>query len=410
MTEFETTLEVNRFARRNRHLKTFSSSRLLKMHVGGVVSALSNSFKKLSANRYVGSFLGTVNHSTDFIKEVLPIAPGKRLHFHATIVAVSSLLISSFNSSGISSSAYLAYETDYIASYSIPGDLLVADEDGYLLKVNPQTNESNRIGLTDYAVHAVESGESLSVISERYGVKVETIMWENGISNANTLRVGQSIMVPPVDGVSYKVASGDTLDKIAKKYSISTDAIIAQNNIEENVIAKGQALFLPGAEPIQAAPIVVKNSRNPAISRDSGRSTAAVNASPSTSSPLVGKIFIYPTNGKITNGYKAGHYALDIADRSKPAIWAAGGGTVIKASSGTWGGGYGNHIIIDHGDGVKTLYAHMDSLNVSDGQWVNQGDVVGIMGNTGRVYGATGIHLHWEVIIDGVKVYPGDYY
>jgi len=114
--------------------------------------------------------------------------------------------------------------------------------------------------------------------------------------------------------------------------------------------------------------------------------------------------------GSITNGYKAGHYAIDIADRSKPAVWAAGGGTVVKASSGTWGGGYGNHVIIDHGNGVKTLYAHLDSLNVYDGQAVSQGDVIGIMGNTGRVYGATGIHLHWEVIDNGVKKNPTLYY
>ena len=52
----------------------------------------------------------------------------------------------------------------------------------------------------------------------------------------------------------------------------------------------------------------------------------------------------------------------------------------------------------------------MTSVNVTAGQWVNQGDVVGVMGNTGRVYGVTGIHLHWEVIQDGVKMYPGDYY
>ena len=114
--------------------------------------------------------------------------------------------------------------------------------------------------------------------------------------------------------------------------------------------------------------------------------------------------------GKISKGYRGGHYALDIADRSKPPVWAAASGTVVTASTGTWGRGYGNYVVIDHGDGIQTLYGHMDSVNVYAGQVVSQGDVVGIMGNTGRVYGVTGIHTHWEVIINGVKVNPINYY
>ena len=99
-----------------------------------------------------------------------------------------------------------------------------------------------------------------------------------------------------------------------------------------------------------------------------------------------------------------------------PAVWAAASGVVVKANTGCGsrtpkcGGGYGNHVIIDHGDGVKTLYGHLDSLNVKVGDNIKQGEVIGIMGNTGRVYGATGIHLHWEVIINGVKKNPIGYY
>jgi murein DD-endopeptidase MepM/ murein hydrolase activator NlpD len=130
----------------------------------------------------------------------------------------------------------------------------------------------------------------------------------------------------------------------------------------------------------------------------------------STDAPTVGKVFIRPTRGIITQGYKRGHYALDIADASKPPVWAAGSGTVIKASSGTWGGGYGNHVIIDHGNGMQTLYAHLDYLDVSNGDYVSQGAVIGRMGRTGRVYGRTGIHLHFEVRKNGVKQNPAAYY
>lgn len=321
-------------------------------------------------------------------------------------MSLLALVATSFSPGGTFTSASMSYANEYISAYSVPGDVLVADEEGYLVKINPQTETSNRAGLNDYAVHTVESGESLSIIASRYGVKSETIMWENNLANANSLRIGQKLLVPPVNGISYKVASGDSLEKIAKKYSVSVEAIVAQNGLESEVINRGQALFLPQAKPL--IPVNVASNDRAVVGSRSVRSYA--NATPSTSTPAVGRIFIFPTRGKVTQGFHAGHYALDIADRGRPPVWAAGGCTVIKASSGTWGGGYGNHIIIDHGNGVQTLYAHMDSLNVSAGQWVSQGDVIGIMGNTGRVYGATGIHVHWEVIDNGVKKNPYNYF
>jgi len=401
--EIETTLQVNKFARRIRQLKNFSRAALLKSSISEIaLSALApvGNLSTLPPVRYLNSFLGTVKR---LIISVLPVSPSKRLLFQSGMIAVASIVAMSFSGNATFMQSSMTYASDYIDSYSIPGDILVSDEDGYLLKINPQTDESSRIGLTDFAVHTVESGEVLSAIAGRYGVKVETIMWENNIVNPNSLRIGQTILIPPVDGISYKVAENDTLTKISKKYNVSTESIIAQNNLSSETIRKGQALFLPDAKPL-AAPSIA--TRNPGI----GRSSRVTSASPSSASPAVGKMFIYPTIGKITQGYRGGHYALDIADRSKPPVWAAASGTVVTASTGTWGRGYGNYVVIDHGDGIQTLYGHMDSVNVYAGQVVSQGDVVGIMGNTGRVYGVTGIHTHWEVIINGVKVNPINYY
>lgn len=406
METIETILQVNKFARKARHLRTFSKDKLWESsaaNISKIVSVPARAILKTPLFNQIRRFLISLRLT---ISDFIPVAPQKRLLFQAVLVAGAAIVVSSLTPGGSFVSASMSYSPEYISSYSLPGDILVADENGYLIKANPQTNDSSRVGLTDFAVHTIEDGESLSVIAEHYGVGVSTIMWENGISNANSIRAGQKLLVPPVDGLSYTVSSGDTLEKLATKHEISVESIIAQNGLESDVIAKGQDLFLPGA--VKSAPANVASASYTVSS--TSRSVSYANVASSTSTPIVGKIFIYPTTGKITQGYHGGHYAIDISDTSRPPVWAASGGTVTKASSGTWGGGYGNHIIIDHGNGLQTLYAHMDSVNVYVGQWVGQGDVIGIMGNTGRVYGATGIHLHWEVIQDGVKQYPGNYY
>lgn len=387
-------------------MRIFSKGYLVKMYVVDflrfTVSPITYLLKNPIAERAF-AFLDQLKKS---ISAVIPAAPQKRLLFQAGAISMIALTITSFTPGGTFAATAVSYQESYMESYITPGDVLVSDENGYIVKMNPVTDSSSRIGLTDYAVHVVESGESLSVIAARYGLKAETIMWENHLANANSLRIGQSLRVPPVDGVSYTVKSGDTLNKIAAKYSISQDTIIAQNGLSSETVAKGQLIFIPNAKPLQGDLIASDTYRVGSVTRNS----RAISASPSNAVPSVGKIFIFPTRGKITQGYRGGHYAIDIADRSKPPIWSAASGTVIKASSGTWGGGYGNHVIIDHGNGVQSLYAHFDSVNVVVGQHVNQGDVIGIMGNTGRVYGITGIHLHWEVTVNGVKQNPVNYY
>lgn len=405
MENYSATIQVNKFARRSRHFKIFHGGNLIAFHLGYLVSDTLGAIKSLGKMPLIvriGHFLKELKL---FFRDVLTLAPRKKLLLQAGVLAAAWLTVTALSPSATFSPATLSYSNDYIAAYSVPGDILVADEEGYLIKINPQTNQSNRIGLTDFAAHTVDKGETLSEIAKQYGVKVETVMWQNNIANANSLRIGQSILVPPVDGISYKVGSGDNLEKIAKKYKISSESIIAQNGLTDAAIQKGQALFLPGAKPL-VSNINIAGARDGAISRGG---TRTIDGTPSNATPVSGKVFIYPTIGKVTQGFKGGHYALDIADSSKPAIWAAGGGTVEKVSTGTWGGGYGNHVIINHGDGLKTLYGHMDSVNVYEGQYVNQGDVIGIMGNTGRVYGKTGIHVHFEVIDNGVKKNPWNY-
>ncbi|MBD3328198.1 peptidoglycan DD-metalloendopeptidase family protein [Candidatus Peregrinibacteria bacterium] len=370
-------------------------------------------------NALGSKFSAKVEEKTAQIKSVLsPYLHGKRKEANESHTVVSNklfkrytfavavlFLIGSFTPLSLSAEGYYNNTATNVDA-SMFATSLLADNDGYLTKINPQTNDGDRSNMNDMYVHTVKPGETLSTIANGYGVKTNTVMWANNLSNANSIKAGQEIAVPPVDGVAHKVAKGENLEKIAQKYSVEAESIRKQNKLLASVV-EGENIFIPGAKPIVPEPRVVQ-SRSVSSSRVAVGTPVALAGS--TDAPTVGKIFIRPTRGIITQGYKRGHYALDIADASKPPVWAAGSGSVIKASSGTWGGGYGNHVIIDHGNGMQTLYAHLDYLDVSVGDNVSQGAVIGRMGRTGRVYGRTGIHLHFEVRKNGVKQNPAAYY
>jgi murein DD-endopeptidase MepM/ murein hydrolase activator NlpD len=378
--------QVNKIAKKQRHLRVFKRTGLFKMLC-------------VKPLKWIRGIKKAVTSSALFRFKILPVAPHKRLLSQLIIFSVILFGMSSVSPIGNFSTISMSYATDYLDAYALPGDVLIADNDGYLLKINPQTGAASRIGMTDYAIHTVDTGEHLGAVAERYDLSVETIMWENNIGNANSIKTGQKLVIPPVDGISYTAAKGDSLEKLATKYKLEVDAIVAQNDLDSNTVAVGQHLFLPGAKPIVVRPTYVSSGN-----------TGSVSLSDTGSVPAGDKPFIYPTRGSITQGYRAGHYAIDIADVSKPPIWSAAEGQVTTAYSSGWNGGYGKYVIVSHGNGLETLYAHMDHLVVEEGQWVTQGQVLGQMGNTGRVYGATGIHLHWEVIKNGIKQYPGNYY
>jgi len=287
---------------------------------------------------------------------------------------------------------------------------IIADDSGFLIPINPQTGQADRSEMTDKITHIVKSGETLSLIAADYGLKTSTLMWENKIGENSVLKVGQKLVIPPVDGVTHEVKSGQTIEKIATLYNVDKESIIKQNGLEGKTISAGEDVFVPGGKQIvKPAPVLATSQyRSTSIARTQTPTRVALAGT--TVAPITGKPLIRPTRGVVTQGYHSYHRAIDIADRSKPPIWAAAAGTVVKASSGTWGGGYGNHVIIDHGNGMQTLYAHMDYLTVSVGQHVKQGEVIGRMGNTGRVYGVTGIHLHFEVRVNGVKQVPSYYW
>ncbi len=287
---------------------------------------------------------------------------------------------------------------------SVLADIMT--QDGFLLKPGVQQEVGDRSTANEIFSYTVKPGDTISSIAQRFGVKKETIVMANDLWNSNRLRSGTVLSILPVDGIPHKVKKGETLAKIAKKYKVEIEDIVRQNQlIEDEALVVSAMLIVPGAK--KARPVAPKPTYTPKPSTN----TAPNNPGLYQGQAGTGRL-IWPTLGaaRLTQGFHRGHYALDIANRAKGPIFAAASGKVVTAKHGGWNGGYGTYIIIDHGNGMKTLYAHNEKLYVNKGDYVEQGQTIAWMGNTGRVYGATGIHLHFEVRINGVKYNPNNFF
>jgi len=321
----------------------------------------------------------------------------RRIVFFSLAFVIITPFITTYQyTEGFYSSQYMEDELVLDEIIDNPSDYNITDimtEDGFLLKPAISSVVGDRTGFSDIFLYTVEPGDTLSSIAASFNLKKETIMSENNLWNPNQLKVGSQLRIPPVDGLSYVVKKGDTLDSIAKKFKVEKDAITKQNQFEDGTLVADKTIIIPGAkrdEPVYnfyGAPSYVANYNGP---------------------KTVGRL-LWPANGKLTQGYHRGHLALDIGNRNKGPIYAAAAGKVIKASYG-WNGGYGNIIIIDHGNSMQTLYGHNEKLYVTEGQYVEQGQTIGWMGRSGRVYGVTGIHCHFEVRIKGVKYNPMNFF
>ena len=238
--------------------------------------------------------------------------------------------------------------------------------------------------------YEVKPGDTVSTIAEKFGVSVDTIIWENDLKSIKEIKPGQKLKILPVTGVLYKIKPGETIYSIAKKLQVDAQVIVdwpynSFANDETFALAVGQTLMVPdGIEP-KEVPVAPK--RVFATVPGAGLGTGQ---------------FLWPTAGRITQSYSWYHKALDIANSGLPDVLAADGGTVILAGWPT-PGGYGNHIIINHGNGFQTLYGHLSQVYVSVGQKVARGQVIGKMGSTGR---STGPHLHLEIRQNGVAQNP----
>lgn len=245
--------------------------------------------------------------------------------------------------------------------------------------------------------YIVEEGDSLWLIARRNSMYVDEIMQANQLSNEN-LSLGQELILvksKPYINVIAKV-EGEKIESIPFETKVVTDSsapnsirvrqagkdgekkvvyvATKRNGVIEEKEIKEETILKKAVDKI-----VVKGNQVTVASRGSGGS---------------GNLD-WPTNGSITNRFRSNHSGIDIANRSGTPIKAVESGYVTFAG---WQGGYGNFVIVDHGNGLVTRYAHCSSINVSVGQKVSRGQTIAAMGSTGR---STGPHLHFEVLVNG---------
>jgi murein DD-endopeptidase MepM/ murein hydrolase activator NlpD len=228
--------------------------------------------------------------------------------------------------------------------------------------------------------YRVEAGDTLLGIAQKFHISGETVIWANGQEDApDVLRIGQELTILPVSGVYHTAKKGDTVKNIATRYKVDPSVITSYvgNNLKPPFdLNAGDKIIVPGGQK----PIVQRQV------------TPLVQAPAPIGAATGSGIFGWPTAGYISQKFWNGHPAIDIAGYMRAPVYAADGGYVALA--GWSNAGYGNMIILNHGNGFQTVYAHLDSFLVKAGQPVTKGQKIALMGCTGR---CTGPHLHFEV-------------
>lgn len=280
-----------------------------------------------------------------------------------------------------------AYDDD---SETVPVTLVdVLSPDDTLEPTKQAATPNKNIAVRDSTIdYVVKDGQTIGAIARSFGLRTETVLSANNLRASSIIRAGQVLKILPVDGLLYVVKSGDTISKIAKNYSTEADQIITHNGLSKTGSLKiGAQLIIPGGQaPYVVAPKPIKVATN--LKNIFTPAPANVKVS--------GKGMVWPTAARrITQYFKPGgkHTGVDIAGPSGTAIYAADDGIVVL--SGWNRGGYGNMVLVDHGGGIYTRYAHGSKLLVQQGDTVTRGQTVMLMGSTGR---STGPHLHFEVM------------
>lgn len=279
--------------------------------------------------------------------------------------------------------------------------------------------------------YKVKKKDTIPAIAKKYGVKQDTILMNNKNALNNKMKVGETITFPSIDGLYYKLEKNDTLSKIAKKYGISVVDIVDYNNINPKKLKAGTTIFLKGVtlqkyKDVEGR-LIAKEEKKKNKNKDKEKPEKTPNGTKGTPPPpppqddddggkaaaYSGAGFAYPVryagvSSPFGNRYHPVlkryilHTGVDLVAKYVP-LRAAKAGVVTFAGNMS---GYGKIIIIKHDNGYETRYAHLSVISTNVGEHVNQGDLIGKTGNSGRT---TGAHLHFEIRQNGVPKNPMKY-
>lgn len=233
--------------------------------------------------------------------------------------------------------------------------------------------ERTRTGIEYYIV---QKGDTLGSIAVEFNLDLETLLWANHLTARSYIRPGDRLTILPVKGVAHTVKRGDTLESIAKKYKADLAKLKEFNRLNGESLAVNQVIIVPGGKIIYTPP--------PAP-------TYAVGYTSAKSYESSGKLLWPVPSKRITQYFSWRHPGIDIGLPTGSAVLAAEAGVIIYSG---WGTGYGYQVLVDHGNGMKTRYAHNSRLTVRKGDRVERGQTIALSGNTGW---STGPHSHFEV-------------
>jgi murein DD-endopeptidase MepM/ murein hydrolase activator NlpD len=299
-----------------------------------------------------------------------------------------------------------------MVSLSIPAG---TQSGGVLRKTDLQTIIPSRPRV-DVITYTVETGDTLFSIADEFNLKPETLLWGNFDileDNPHLLSPKQVLNILPVNGIYHEWHEGDSFPDVAAKFNVEPQAIMnfTGNKLDLVELQEGNTQIEPGSWlVVPGGSRAIKDWGPPAISRTnpaSARFYGGGHCGDVYEGAFGTGTYVWPTIDRSIVGYNyvpGVHPAIDIGGYEGNAIFATDSGVVVYAGWSDYG--YGYLIVIDHGNGWQSAYAHLSAVGVSCGMSVFQGGTIGGLGISGN---SSGPHLHFELIYNGVKVNPVDY-
>ncbi len=255
-----------------------------------------------------------------------------------------------------------------------------ADAGGHVSE-SAQDLDIERFQQLSFTEHTVSAGETITGIAQQHGIRMDTLVSFNQISDSRRVQIGTEFKVPSRDGLRHIVERGDTLEGVASEYGVEVNDILDANDLSTDTLSPGQELFVPGA------------------TMDPGELRI-----------ILGEAFVYPVRGRLTSGFgyrndpftgrRSFHNGVDWAAPVGTPVGAAMAGRVVDTGRNSV---YGRYVVIQHPRGYQTLYAHLSQIIVQTNQRVGQRQRIGRVGNTGR---STGPHLHFSIFRNGQPINP----